>query len=196
MIMIKPFQSETIGKIAGALRRAQAEYTPISKNRKAGNPGGKHWSYADLTQVLEAMLPILSKHELSFHQSEQYHDGVTLLFTQLSHDESGEWFGSYKPLLPKDQTDQAYGCTNSYQRRYAAYTLLAIFPSDEDDDGMTNAQKQKPLTQAEKSHLLELAKHKPLTTIRILKYRNIQSIDQLSPEHYDNTLSQYAKNEG
>lgn len=135
-MIIHPFQSAEIGHIALALSKAQAEFKPILKNKEVSmmlkNGGSRKYSYAELDSILDTVRPSLAKYQICFHQSEQYLDGKHFLFTQLSH-ESGQWFGSYKALNPRDNDDQSYGSSMSYQRRYSAIAILGIHPEDDDD---------------------------------------------------------------
>lgn len=129
----RPYQSIEIGKLVAAFAKSQLEFPDIPKSKKGGHKSGKNWYYADLPQILEILRPILNKNGLSFHQGEQYYEGMIFLTSQLSHEETGQWIGSFKPL-PTKGADQDYGAAVSYQRRYSAMALLGIHPSDEDLD--------------------------------------------------------------
>jgi hypothetical protein len=175
----KPFQSDTIGEISEAIVNAQRDYKSIPKTKTAGKPGGKQWTYADLTDVLEAMLPILSKHGLAFTQREQTFEGKIYLVTMLSHKKTGEWIGSFKPLNPSDATDQAYGSCMSYQRRYATYAILGIHPSDEDDDGQA-AKDAQMITEKQLSYIQYLLKEHDYLKQEIYDRLRITSFDSLT----------------
>lgn len=144
-------QSESIGKLASALCRAQSEIKVAEMN--ALNPFLKN-KYADLGSVIEAVRPALADNALSFSQLVGGNaDGIALT-TILMH-ESGEYisdtiqfpFGEEKGR----SLAQSAGAIITYLRRYALSSLLGVY-ADEDVDGNggkpTTQPKKKP-TQSE-----------------------------------------------
>lgn len=191
----KPFQSDSIGEISAAIVNAQREYQSIPKTKTAGKPGGKQWTYADLTDVLDAMLPILSRNGLAFTQREQAFEGKIYLVTLLSHSKTGEWIGSFKPLNPSDATDQAYGSCMSYQRRYAAYAILGIHPSDEDDDG-EGAKDAQQITDKQLSYIHYLLKEHDSLRKEIYDRLRISSFDSLTSKTASEVIKWIEKKTG
>ncbi len=191
----KPFQSETIGEISEAIVNAQRDYKSIPKTKTAGKPGGKQWTYADLTDVLDAMLPILSNHGLAFTQREQTYEGKIYLVTMLSHKKTGEWIGSFKPLNPVDTSDQAYGSCMSYQRRYAAYAILGIHPSDEDDDG-ESAKDAQLITDKQLSYINFLLKDREYLRKEICDRLRVVSIESMSSKSASDVIKWIEKKTG
>ena len=82
--------------ISQALVKFQSQLKPVEKN--AENPFFKS-SYADLSSILAAVMPILSANGLAVMQPMKVQDGFTILKTVLVH-ESGESLESEMILPP------------------------------------------------------------------------------------------------
>lgn len=128
-------KSETIGKVADALRLAQGQFKPIIKT--AENPFYKS-KYAPLDSVIDATMPALHKNGLTVSQMM---DGDNLV-TVLIHT-SGEYIGGLMPLHAKNNDPQGQGSAITYARRYALAAILGV-ASEDDDDG--NQATHKPKT--------------------------------------------------
>lgn len=138
-------QSESIGKLADALAKAQAEIKAPKKGKTA-KLGTYSYSYADLADIIEAYREPLSKNGLALAQTMRWQDNHLVLVTTLLHS-SGEWLSSEYPLAsyPKPQEQ---GSAITYARRYNVTALLGIAAED-DDDGAA-AQTGTPRAAAEK----------------------------------------------
>ena len=130
-ILSKPLQSPTIGKIADALSKAQAEMQHAAKT--ADNPFYKS-KYADLPAVIDAARPHLAKNSLSVCQLTEFNESGVTLITQLMHS-SGEWLCGYYPVRPIKNDPQGMGSALTYARRYSYQSLVGIATSVDDDDG-------------------------------------------------------------
>lgn len=132
-----------IGGLAKALAMAQLEFPKIEKNRTA-NAGSYSYQYCDLTDVIEAIKPIMAKNGLSFVQPYQIVNGVQVLETHLVHI-TGERITSQMLMPdPSKMKPQEFGAVSTYFKRYALTAMLGI-ASDEDTDGpkkAVGAQKQ------------------------------------------------------
>lgn len=128
------YQSEKINELAKAFSKAQSEYTHVMYNRE--NPYFKS-QYADLHAILKSVRPALSASGLSFYQYTEIADGTgaTILHSRLLH-QSGQWIETKSRIVPAKNDQQTYGSTLTYQKRYAAMTLLGITASNDiiDDD--------------------------------------------------------------
>lgn len=122
-------KSETLGALATALSAAQGEFDAAVKD--TANPFFKS-KYADLSSVVEATRPALSKHGLSIIQLPRSQDGCIQLETILLH-KSGEFIGDTLALPVSKQDAQGYGSAMTYARRYGWMAVTGIAP--EDDDG-------------------------------------------------------------
>lgn len=129
-------KSQSIGKLAEALAKAQSEMPAVKMN--AQNPFLKN-KYADLGAVIEATRPILTKNGLSISQfptSEYDRIGLTSILMHTS----GEWIEDtiYIPLSDSKglSVAQSAGVIISYLRRYQWQSIIGVY-SDEDTDGHT-----------------------------------------------------------
>jgi hypothetical protein len=141
-------QSETIGKLAEALAKAQGQMKPATKN--SDNPYFKT-KYADLASVWEAVRCPLSSNGLSVVQTtEQPADRPGIVVkTTLLHS-SGEWISGELALKPVKDEPQAIGAAITYGRRFGLAAITGMCSEDEDDDGNTASghpvQKAVPAT--------------------------------------------------
>lgn len=128
------FMSDGIDQITAALSAFQGEVKQPELNKE--NPYFKS-RYVDLSGVLKAAQPILSKHGLCVAQIINGGDLITLL----SH-KSGQWFKSICPI-GNYKNQQERGSAITYTKRYAICAILGI-AADTDDDGnsATDADKK------------------------------------------------------
>jgi hypothetical protein len=131
-------KSETLGALATALSLAQGEFDAAVKD--TANPFFKS-KYADLSSVVEATRPALSKHGLSIIQLPRSQDGCIQLETILLH-KSGEFIGDTLALPVSKQDAQGYGSAMTYARRYGWMAVTGIAP--EDDDGNAAVRGKTP----------------------------------------------------
>ena len=131
-------KSETIGALAGALSKAQAEIRGAIKD--TANPFFKS-KYADLSSVWEACREQLTKNGLSVVQTNKAGDGRVIVETILMHT-SGEWISGELDMKPVKDDPQGVGSAITYARRYALAAIVGVAP--EDDDGNAASGKTKP----------------------------------------------------
>jgi hypothetical protein len=134
--------SETIGKIAGALAKAQAELENPKKSLTATIPSvfpreeSRTFRYASLASGLEIVRKCLSRHEIATVQATAIDrdSGLIRLTTTLVHG-SGEWMSSDWPVCPVSETAAPHrmGASLTYARRYALFTLVGIAGEDDLD---------------------------------------------------------------
>ena len=137
--------SQTIGQIAGALSKAQAEIKNPAKDKtatipnKAGGAGFKY-SYSDFATALDSIRPVLTKHKIAFVQATRWEGNLVMLETRLIH-ESGEWLSNDYPVgnLGEPRT---MGSALSYARRYSLFPMIGV--QGEDDDDGEAARKIEP----------------------------------------------------
>ena len=141
-------KSETIGKLADALAKAQAQIKTIGFD--ATNPFFKS-KYTTLTAIMENVRPLLAEFGLSIingggtpHFNDKGHVTAVEVEGILVH-ASGEWI-SVSIVMPveaepitkgsdiREPNPQSVGSAVSYGRRYVVSALLAL-ATDEDTDG-------------------------------------------------------------
>jgi hypothetical protein len=124
--------SESIGAIAAALAKAQAELTNPEKSLTAviqmGGPGAgeRTFRYAPLSSGLDIVRKSLGRHEIAAVQTTSIDNeaGLVRLTTVLAHS-SGEWISSKWPVCPVTETAVPHrmGAALTYARRYACSRL-------------------------------------------------------------------------
>src|SRR6476619_3999124 len=134
--------SESIGTIAAALAKAQAELTNPEKSLVATirshfpREGGRTFRYAPLSSGLDIVRKSIGRHEIATIQTTAIDKdaGLVRLTTVLAHS-SGEWVSSEWPVCQINDiaSAQRMGAALTYARRYALFTLVGI--AGEDDLG-------------------------------------------------------------
>ena len=134
--------SESIGAIAGALAKAQAELTNPEKSLVATirsptlKEGERTFRYAALSSGLDIVRKALGKHEIATVQTTSIdrQAGLIQLSTVLAHS-SGEWVSSDWPVCPVAEmaVPHKMGAALTYARRYALFTLVGIAGEDDLD---------------------------------------------------------------
>jgi hypothetical protein len=129
--------------IASALVKAQLEM--ITPKKGSVNPFFKN-KYADLNDVLAAVVPALNNNGIVLLQPLVNIEGKNFVKTVLMH-ESGEIFESLAEIFCKNTNDaQAYGSGVTYARRYSLSSICGI--GSEDDDAQ-KAVQAKPMATSE-----------------------------------------------
>jgi ERF superfamily len=134
--------SETIGTIAAALAKAQAELTNPEKSLVATirssfpREGDRTFRYAPLSSGLDIVRKGLGRHEIATIQTTAIDKdaGLLRLTTMLAHS-SGEWISSEWPVcaIADIASAQRMGAALTYARRYALFTLVGIAGEDDLD---------------------------------------------------------------
>src|SRR3972149_10711995 len=116
-------KSETIGKLAEALSKAQGMMKGAIKDSE--NPFFKS-VYADLASVWDACREPLSKNGLSVTQTTRIADnGEPVIITTLLHS-SGEWMSGELLVKPVKNDPQSVGSAITYGRGYALFAMGGV----------------------------------------------------------------------
>jgi len=134
--------SETIGAIAAALAKAQAELTNPEKSLVATirspfpREPERMFRYAPLSSGLDVIRKTLGRHEIAAVQSTEIDRelGFVRLTTILAH-ASGEWLASDWPVCALGDTAAPHrmGAALTYARRYSLFSLVGIAGEDDLD---------------------------------------------------------------
>src|SRR2546423_1754512 len=134
--------SDSIGTIAAALAKAQAELTNPEKSLVAtirspfAREANRTFRYASLSSGLDIVRKGLGRHEIATIQATAIDKdaGLLRLTTVLAHS-SGEWISSEWPVCPIADiaSAQRMGAALTYARRYALFTLVGIAGEDDLD---------------------------------------------------------------
>jgi hypothetical protein len=137
-----PRSSESVGALASALAKAQAELVNPEKSLTAtiragrSGDGERSFRYAPLSSGLDIVRKTLGQHEIATLQTTAIDQtaGMVNLTTMLAHG-SGEWIASDWPVCPIAETanPQRMGAALTYARRYALFTLVGIAGEDDID---------------------------------------------------------------
>ena len=153
--------SETIGTIAAALAKAQAQLINPEKSLagtiRADGAGGaeRSFRYAPLSSGLDIVRKTLSQHEIATVQTTSIDEtaGIVRLSTVLAH-ASGEWIASDWPVcaISETATPHRMGAALTYARRYALFTLVGIAGEDDlDAPDLIAPTQPAPKTEAGKT---------------------------------------------
>jgi hypothetical protein len=134
--------SESVGALAAALAKAQAEIVNPEKSLTATivspfpREGSRTFRYAPLSSGLDLVRKCLGQHEIATVQATAIDQdtGLIRLTTTLVH-ASGEWVSSDWPVCPVSETAAPHrlGAALTYARRYALFTLVGIAGEDDLD---------------------------------------------------------------
>jgi ERF superfamily len=166
--------SESIGTIAAALAKAQAELTNPEKSLIATIPspfpreGHRTFRYAPLSSGLDIVRKSLGRHEIATIQTTAIDkDGGLLRLTTVLAHSSGEWIASEWPVCPiiDIASAQRMGAALTYARRYSLFTLVGIAGEDDLDAPDLNAVP-KPAVELPRSDLRSQSKGQAGGTVR------------------------------
>ena len=134
--------SESIGALASALAKAQAELTNPEKSLIATirspfpREGDRTFRYASLASGLDIVRKALGQHGIATVQTTAVDQatGQIQLTTLLAH-ASGEWISSDWPVcaISEAATPHRMGAALTYARRYALFALVGIAGEDDLD---------------------------------------------------------------
>jgi hypothetical protein len=134
--------SETIGTLAAALAKAQAQLVNPEKSLigtiRSDQASGSERSfrYAPLSSGLDIVRKTLSQHEIATVQTTSIDEtaGLVRLSTVLAH-ASGEWIASDWPVCAISETAAPHrmGAALTYARRYGLFILVGIAGEDDLD---------------------------------------------------------------
>ena len=119
----------------GELKNPKKTRTAIVKgtSRKTGKAYEMSYKYADIGDVLQTILPVLSKHGICVSQPTKILDnGSLVLITRVSH-VSGQFIESEYPICGSNGDHQQMGAALTYARRYALTTLIGVSAVDDTD---------------------------------------------------------------
>ncbi len=149
-------KSETIGKLAEALAKAQGAIEGAIKD--STNPHFRS-KYADLAAVWDACRKPLSDNGLAVVQIPcGENPDVVTIETLLTH-ASGEWVKSRLTMRPVKSDPQSIGSCITYARRYSLMAMVGVAP--EDDDGNAASQPAKFESKAPVARTYELRPDEP-----------------------------------
>jgi hypothetical protein len=187
-----------LDKLAAALVAFQKEMPTVAKNHTA-NTGTYSYTYADLRDVSEAAMPLLTKHGLSFVTL----PGNGALTGMLLH-ESGQHITGSLPI--GGGSPQQIGSALTYMRRYLLGCMTGIVTDDDDDGSLASRprpaavpesppQDAKPATDEQTRQIAMLAndigidRDAKLAGVAQLVGRPVASTSELTEDEAENVVS-------
>lgn len=128
-----------MNKLIDALMKAQKDFPIIPKNRIA-KMGTYSYKYADLSDILSAVSPILHNHGLVLYHKTEVTDHGTKLITIFRNEDC---MTESELMLPNGLTPHELGSALTYYRRYSICNLLGIVAEDDDDGQSANKNIQE-----------------------------------------------------
>jgi hypothetical protein len=122
--------SEALGRLQAQLPRVAKEHRASVTSQRTGKTHG--YDYADLTDVSEAILPLMAALGLAFVCCPTLANDRFVLSYQLMHVSGDVVLGAYP--LPSSGTSQEIGSAITYARRYALCAVTGLAPGGDDDD--------------------------------------------------------------
>lgn len=152
-------EHEISQEVVNAFMEAQKSFKPV-KRTKTATIGSRTYNYADLADVLEAVIPALNTNGFILLQPMRIINGQLRLCTELWHKTGGK-IVSDGILIPENLEPKLMGAVMTYARRYDASTLLGISTEEDNDAAGTEqkSEKSKPKVEADKPTSDELKKH-------------------------------------
>lgn len=131
--------------LAAALVAFQADLPKVAKNKTANVPmkggGSYRYTYADLPDVSDATIPLLTKNGLSFHCAPARCDDGSYELRGILRHTSGESDTGALPLMGRSMQELGSGIT--YGRRYLLGCMTGVITDDDDDGSIAQAAKER-----------------------------------------------------
>lgn len=99
--------------------------------------------YADLSVVVEAVVPALNNAGVAAIQSPDF-DGEWVAITTMLLHEGGSSLSSILHLRPSKSDPQGVGSAITYGRRYALLAMTGAAPEDDDGDAASGPRQERP----------------------------------------------------
>ncbi len=135
-----------------ALAAAQAEMEAVRKG--SVNPAFKS-RYADLADVLQAVLPALNRHGLALYHGMDLTRDQPAMVTYLAHGDSETLIECAVPLIVNKNDMQGMKSAITYAKRIGAESVTGTAP--EDDDGNAAAKSPPPRQEPRKEYADRMA---------------------------------------
>lgn len=124
----------TAENLAAALAAVQAQLPHVTKGKKA-DTGKYSYTYADLSDIAQAIHPLLGANGLAWVTKPTLNaDGAFVLAYSLRHTSGEAETGEYPLPDPSKTPPQSVGSAITYGRRYCLCAVTGVV-ADEDDDG-------------------------------------------------------------
>ena len=185
-------KSENINEIATALSALQGDIHDVHRDKAAYG-----YKYADLSQVLENIRPLLSKHKLAVTQLCGSADEKVSVETVLMHT-SGQWISSVIEMVAEKKSgrsaSQDIGTVITYARRYALAAIVGMTQTDNDAQSSVqtdNAHNQISPEQAR--YVLGLLDNNEERVQKMLKRFALDKIEDMKMDAFNKAVDMLKK---
>ncbi len=184
MAVISPFPGVSMtartDQLFAALARAQGRMRHVEKTR-AGYEN--RYQYANLSDVLELLLPVLAPEGLSIIQLPHSPTGEVLTLTSMLCHDSGQWIATRAtmpiPVLKGSSPMQSLGAVSSFLRRYLAQAQVGQAAADEDTDAHSDAA-QEPAPAEQINALAARIKDVGADPRKVLEYYAVRELREMT----------------
>ena len=182
-------QSEQINELAAALAKAQS-VMPKAKmsginSRFADKATGKTGAYATLDDIRDAVKDTLTANGISYTQHPYSINGEVGVETMLIHS-SGQWMRSRFGVPSAKHDSQAYGSILTYVRKFALAAAAGVSTQEDTDADEVSPEPPPPTISAKQvAKIQNLLASKKIDEKRILKWKNINNLPELSLSDFD-----------
>lgn len=135
-------------KVIPALFKVKKTLRPMVKD--SSNPFFKS-KYLELSDILSNLEPILHAEGLFLTQATILRDGKTIVVSEVTHAESGEFVASEFPAEVASADPQKLGSAVSYARRYGVQSLFSLNVVDDDGNSASGKGSSSGKTEAHKA---------------------------------------------
>lgn len=169
-------------QLFAALARAQGRMRHVEKTR-AGYEN--RYQYANLSDVLELLLPVLAPEGLSLLQLPHSPTGDVLTLTSMLCHESGQWVATRAtmpiPVLKGSSPMQSLGAVSSFLRRYLAQAQTGQAAADEDTDAHSD-DAQAPATAEQINALATRIKDVGADPRKVLDFYRVRDLHEMTAD--------------
>lgn len=184
---------ENLGELFAAMALARLEFGTFAKS-KVANMGTYTYSYADLSDIIDATAPALAKHGLVIIQEPEVTNEAgkhaVVISGCIAHKSGGVYSFRSLPLPVVGNTAQAIGSAISYARRYQLSAILNLAASDDDgqaaQESAQNAPKssQKGKTPSASGKAQDNPFEEPTPTPALATPEQVKTLNALGLEFY------------
>lgn len=174
-----------------AMSAAKAEIPPIRKNRTVSFGAGKTaYQHEDLSEIERTVVPILSRHELSYRFRTNVTDKSIVVTCIVSHQDGHREENSLPG--PADTSGsknalQAIGSTVTYLQRYTLKAALGLSASDDDD--ATSISGGGDLTEDQKKKLGDALVEAGADVVRFCRLYGIEDPNDLPARQFADAMA-------
>lgn len=141
--------SANIAEWAAAFPLAQKDMGDVIKSKRNEHFRSK---YAELSDVIDAVMPALNEHGFSVLQPVAVNNAGNVCVTTMVLHKSGQWLRSTLQMKPVKPDPQGVGSAITYARRYALQAVAGVAPEDDDGNGASlpdrRQETKRPVEQA------------------------------------------------